>query len=120
MLDHVIEYFRRDLANEAMVVLCYNKSNGEFFLSTPEASVSKVSVDYKLKHYGKNILQVCQIHSHNTMSAVFSSVDDADEIMPGVYGVIGRLDASNPQINFRAGYEGVFTPLSVWDIFEEV
>ncbi len=53
---------------------------------------------------------IIEIHSHHSMTARFSAVDDADERGYRIYGVIGRvLDA--PEIRFRVGVYGYF-----WEI----
>ncbi|MDN4067655.1 hypothetical protein QYF50_07080 [Paenibacillus vini] len=57
---------------------------------------------------------------HNTMSAYFSSVDNADELGTMLFGVIGRIKKASGTIRFdirtRAGVAGKFIPLlpEVW------
>ena len=65
-----------------------------------------------------SVVQALEVHSHNTMNAFWSSVDDADEIWPGVFMVIGNLDKDEETCAVRAGYNGLFTPLDKHDIFE--
>jgi PRTRC genetic system protein A len=46
------------------------------------------------------------LHSHHTMPAYFSPTDDRDEQEARFYGVMGRLDLSNPQLALRLGFYG--------------
>lgn len=121
LLDDIVAIFKRDLSKEDMYKICYNKADGTYFLVHPQQTVTKVSVSYEMPSellMNSNIIPVMEIHSHNTMPAFFSSIDDRDEIMPGLYGVIGRLDSAEPQMKFRAGFEGIFKELSLQDIWE--
>lgn len=122
ILDTVIAFFREDLDNEACVKVCYNEKSGEYFLVKSVGNTSKVSINYEIPAEGlignRNIIQVMDIHSHNTMRAIFSMTDDIDECYPGIFGVIGRLDQSIPEMRFRAGFEGNFKLLRATDLFE--
>jgi hypothetical protein len=51
-----------------------------------------------------------EIHSHHSMRAEFSRIDDQDEQGFRLYGVIGRLNRQ-PEIRLRAGLYGYF-----WEI----
>ena len=46
-------------------------------------------------------LYYADIHSHNSMKAVFSAIDDMDERGTRLYLVIGRLDQFFPEISAR-------------------
>ena len=83
--------------------------------------VSKYRVNYAVgdELNDRNIIQFMDIHSHNTMNAFFSRIDDEDECYPGVFGVIGRLDKEIPDVLLRAGLEGCFTTLKFSEVFEE-
>lgn len=121
ILNDVITYFREDIKNEAYVKICYNKTENQYFIVHSECQATKTNVVYHLPTEGllnnRNIIQVMDIHSHNTMSAFFSHVDDIDECYPGLFGVIGRLDTADPSICIRAGYEGVFTMIPMDRLF---
>jgi len=122
ILNMVIAYFRTDLKNEAYVKLCYRKSSGEYFLVTGTQKVTPISVEYTFDStllHDRDVIQVMDIHSHNIMSAHFSSIDDRDECYPGIFGVIGKLQHSVPHMAFRAGYEGIFASVSANELFEE-
>lgn len=123
-LYDTIVYFRKDLKNEAMVQIYYNKKNKEYFIYKP-----------KIRHVGKGYIEVernleldestdfvlvLDIHSHNTMGAFFSTIDNEDELETRLFGVIGCLDKEQVSLKFRAGANGCFKDLEVKDIFEIV
>ena len=121
----IVEYFREDLGKEAMVRIVYNKECGEFSFYKAGGRRSKARLDYEFEVdeslFCPNMVQVMEIHSHNTMPAFFSVVDDQDESgYPGVFGVIGNLDCQSPSMKFRAGVSGIFKELDCLDLFEEL
>lgn len=121
-LRSIIAYFKAEMANEAYVKICYNTTSNEFFLVTGKRQATPVSVHYELPtglFHERNIVQVMDVHSHNTMPAYFSNTDDADECYPGLFCVIGRLDREEPEVRIRAGYEGDYILLKKSDIFVE-
>lgn len=121
ILDGVIALFRKDLTKEAYVKICYNSLANEYYIVEAEGVKTGVSIEYTLpveKICGKGIIQVMEIHSHNTMRAFFSDTDDKDESgFPGIFGVIGCLDHEIPEIRFRAGMDGVFTAVPTNALF---
>ena len=65
-----------------------------------------------------SFLDSMDFHSHNTMPAVFSGTDNADEKETRLYAVAGRLNRTFPEITVRAGCAGKFIPLNPEDVFE--
>lgn len=117
ILENIVDYFKRDLRKEAMVQVYYNPDNGTFFLQKPFQVVDKVSVQY-IKGYTPGVL-VLTAHSHNTMSAQFSATDNEDESVGiGLYMVCGKLHTACPQINLRAGMDGLFGAVDIGEVFE--
>ena len=114
-LDTIVQEFKKDLRNEDMVQIYWSVTDKLYYMVKPTMQVSKVRVEYETA-FTKDIL-VASIHSHNTMRALFSSTDDEDEIMTGVYGVIGCLD-KDVEMNFRASYDGNFKSITVSDLFD--
>lgn len=51
------------------------------------------------------------IHSHNSMKAIFSAIDDQDERGTRLYLVIGRLERFFPEISARISCGGSFVPI---------
>ena len=115
-LKAIIAEFKKDLTKENMVQIYYSVNDGSYYMVRPQAEYSKISVKYKMTH--TNDFLVLSVHSHNTMPARFSSIDDADEIYTGLFGVIGDLDKKEITMSFRAGMEGSFKELSYTDIFD--
>ena len=42
-----------------------------------------------------------EVHSHHRLRAYFSSTDDRDETARRIYGVLGRLDSTSPELALR-------------------
>lgn len=123
LLFEIMAYFREDLSKEAMVRIVYNKKEQAYSFYKAQGSRSKAAIHYEFNveedYFSPTMIQVMEIHSHNTMPAFFSSTDDKDEAgYPGVFGVIGQLDRQTPSICLRAGNCGIFKKLSVCDLFE--
>ena len=70
------------------------------------------------EEYPEHMIHVMDIHSHNTMPAKFSIIDDDDEKATRLYAVVGRLDKVFPDITVRASCAGKFSCLKPQDIFE--
>lgn len=60
---------------------------------------------------------VLDLHSHGSMPARFSGLDDRDEQGLRLYGVIGRLN-KQPKIALRLGIYGYYCPLEISDVFD--
>lgn len=60
---------------------------------------------------------ILELHSHGSLAAFWSSVDDGDEQGGRLYGVIGRLDGI-PEIRLRLGVYGYHWPLPVTVLFD--
>ena len=61
---------------------------------------------------------IAEFHSHGRHRAFFSATDDGDEQGFRVYGVVGRLDALQPELTLRLGIYGHFTPLRWRQVFD--
>jgi len=108
-----------DLAISALVASCplerYLAVTWEdrYHLTTPTQSREPAEVRYK--RVGSTVLD---IHSHGTMGAFFSGVDDADEQGLRLYMVVGKLDTLLPEVEMRIGVYGYFAPVTMGDIFD--
>ena len=60
---------------------------------------------------------VAEFHSHGKGRSFFSATDDKDEQGFHIYGVVGRLDAPQPEMNLRLGIYGQFAPLGWPQVF---
>ena len=84
--------------------------DGEAYrLIVPRQVVAPLAVRYEPQD---NL--VLEVHSHRDGLARFSATDSADEQRLRLYGVVGRLDQSIPQVALRAGAYGYFLPVP-WD-----
>ncbi|QHW35573.1 hypothetical protein GZH47_32325 (plasmid) [Paenibacillus rhizovicinus] len=107
---------------EVMGVFYWDTENERYFLDVPQQSVSKFRVDACYTEFPPHIIKVAEIHSHNTMSAYFSDIDDTDELGTMLYGVVGRLQKGTYQVFYdlkiRAGVAGRFISLSPETVLE--
>ena len=60
---------------------------------------------------------VAEFHSHGSSRAFFSKTDDGDEQGFRVYGVVGRLDAPEPELSLRVGVYGHFAQVDWPQVF---
>ena len=124
LIMQIIAFFRyytfNGLDKEVLVNVYWDKRNKEFVVDAPEQVVSKASVhscenpDYLDDRY----IHFMDIHSHNSMKAFFSHIDDKDEKATRLYTVIGRLDAYMPQIKTRISNGGKFLEIDPGEVFE--
>lgn len=118
LISFFMDYADHDV--EVMGVFYWNMVKKQYFLDIPFQHVSKVSVDPCYTKLPSHFIKIAEVHSHNTMKAYFSSIDDADELGTMLYGVIGKLRMASGTIRFdvqtRAGSAGNFIPLlpSAW------
>lgn len=104
---------------EALVHILYNTDTGEYEISVPKQEITHVSVNAIIEEeYPEHLVHVMDIHSHNTMPAKFSPIDDDDEKATRLYAVVGRLDQVFPDITVRASCGGQFIQLSPEEVFE--
>jgi hypothetical protein len=100
---------------EVMGVFYWDMETKQYLLDVPFQNVSKVKVDACYSSLPSSYIKVAEIHSHNTMRAYFSDVDNEDETGTMLYGVVGRLQSGLKQITYdlktRAGVAGRFIPL---------
>ena len=61
---------------------------------------------------------VAEFHSHGRHRAFFSATDDGDEQGFRIYGVVGRLDAAQPELTLRLGIYGHFASLHWRQVFD--
>ena len=108
LLSQIIAFFRRVCVEygrdlEALVNVLWDRQENEYVLHVPPQKIDAMSVTTDLSQQPDpaRVLHVMDVHSHNTMSAQFSKVDDRDEQATRLYMVIGRLDRYYPEIRCR-------------------
>lgn len=124
ILGEVVNYFAEDLSKESIVQIW--EEDGRYKVVKPayaEATKARVDYSFSLTTKGRYVMT---IHSHNTMAAYFSNVDDADELdIPGLYGVIGRIKQVGDDIHYESAFRYTLgadrLPIKVFesDIFYE-
>lgn len=101
----ISNYFKEDLSRESIVQVWYHEDTGYRVVKPVSQDTSRVHVSYAfdmLKESMDDSVLVMTVHSHNTMKAFFSPVDDKDELyMRGLYGVFGELDIYRNHAKFR-------------------
>lgn len=125
LLSQVISFFRCYMNEreefEAMAHILWDKENEEFVVHVPEQEVYKARVKADLRHEdlpGDRYLHYADIHSHNSMEARFSPVDDQDERATRIYIVLGRLDKFFPEISVRMSCGGTYQELDPGTVIE--
>lgn len=104
---------------EALVHILYDMHTKEYTVRVPKQKLTHVSVDSELdEEYPDHMIHVMDIHSHNTMPAKFSPVDDADEKPTRLYAVMGRLHRAFPDICVRASCAGHFISVNPIEVFD--
>lgn len=104
---------------EALVHILYDTHAGEYTVRVPKQKLTHVSVDSEQDEaYPEHMIHVMDIHSHNTMPAKFSPVDDADEKPTRLYAVMGMLHKAFPDICVRANCAGHYISVDPVDVFD--
>lgn len=123
LIDQIIAFFRyfnnQNGGVEALVQLYWDRVLKEYFIYVPKQTVNKVRVTTDEEPLNNSqYLLVADIHSHNSMRAIFSSQDDEDDVATRIYVVIGRLNEAMPEISIRVSNGGKYLPLKLQEIFE--
>lgn len=125
LLCQIIAFFRSYMSDgeefEALAHILWDKTGREFVVHIPEQEVCKdgISADLRRDPLPEDrYLHYADIHSHNSMAAKFSSVDDRDEQATRLYIVLGRLDQFFPRIAVRISCGGVFQPVDPAAVLE--
>lgn len=126
LLQQTVAFFKdvsKDFQeDEAMLQYWYHTKEERYEIVCLKQTTTKVSVVYAPdmeKALDKDWIKVFDIHSHNEMSAFFSTTDDRNEQPTGLYGVVGVVSKEVPDFGFRASFEGEFRTLPVFALFEK-
>lgn len=113
------ELAERDTPLEAMVRFYYDGKS--HFMWVPHQVVGPTTVDAidsdQDQLLEKQHIRVLEMHSHNVMSAFFSTRDDADEVATGFYAVAGNVTGV-PQIMARYSCGGHYRNIRFADLFD--
>jgi len=115
-------YMRNGSEQEALVNIYWDKQNREYVVDAPEQTVTKASVEGRENsdYINERYIHFMDIHSHNSMEAFFSPIDDKDEKATRLYTVIGRLDKYLPDVKTRISNGGKFQEIDPAEVFEMV
>ena len=128
LLRSIIGFFRSQMEAgaefEALVRIYWDRKEQKFIPFVPKQCVTKDSVTVRLTDEDlpdeQRYLYYADFHSHNSMKAVFSAIDDMDERGTRLYLVIGRLDRFFPEISARISCGGSFVPIEPSLVLEGV
>ncbi len=121
ILTYVLRTFADKYPNEVLCQIFFSKIDKEYIMHVPE---QKTTTDFITREKGSFFLKdksnvlLMEIHSHGQYPAIFSRTDDENELDFLIYGVIGELAKNNPTYNFRIGFNGLFHPVTINDLFE--
>lgn len=124
LMIKIFAFFRHFVSeyceNEALLNIYWDKEEKRFVAYAPEQTATKVSVDTKIdeRFTAERYIHYMDIHSHNTMKAFFSAVDDKDEKATRLYTVIGKLNEHNTEIKTRISNGGKFLNIDPAQVFE--
>lgn len=127
LMGQIISFFRNFMNEgneyEALVNIYWDREDKEFFAFVPKQKTSKASVNTVLdgeRPSEDRYYHYADIHSHNSMAAKFSSIDDADEKATRLYMVVGKLDQFYPEITARVSCGGTFLKIDPHMVVESV
>ena len=125
LLAQIVSFFRCCMTGpekfEALAHILWDKQEQEFVVRVPTQSVTRAHIDADLSGEdlsGERYLHYIDIHSHNTMEAKFSSIDDEDEQATRIYIVMGRLDMFFPDMTVRMSCGGTYLELDPGCVLE--
>lgn len=110
---------------EAAVNLFFDLEKRKYLLYVPKQRVGygrcDIEYDDKWQNVASKYLFVAEFHSHHSMTACFSCIDDADEIGTRLFGVWGNYDANDDffALTLRAGSGGSFAKVRVEDFLDD-
>lgn len=82
---------------EALVHILYDTKRQKYTIRVPKQELTHTSVYSILEEeYPDHLIHVMDIHSHNTMPARFSPIDNDDEKATRLYAVAGRFNLGLP------------------------
>ncbi len=112
LLASMVFHSRLACPNEILFYLSY--ALNEWVLITPD---QKTGQSYA-QPISNSLYFPIEVHSHNTMPAIFSSTDNADENGLRIYGVLGRVDRPVVDIKLRISIYGHWSVLPYQFVFE--
>ena len=110
-------------ANEMFFQVFYKISERRYYTYMPSQYQTHVSVNVERNlefESDEDYILVMDCHSHNTMPAFFSSIDDADEKGTRLYLVAGNYNGlKTAEFKLRFGNGGYFADVVPSDVFDK-
>ena len=125
LVAQIVSFFRSYMDGrsefEALAHIFWDRQEQGFVVRVPKQTVTRTHIDADLS--GESLpedryLHYIDIHSHNSMEAKFSPVDDRDEQATRIYIVVGRLDKFFPDITVRMSCGGAYLELDPGCVLE--
>jgi len=127
LLAQIVSFFRCYMSGrsefEALAHILWDTQGQEFVVHIPPQKVGRAHIDADLsgtEFAGERYLHYIDIHSHNSMAAKFSPVDDADERATRIYIVLGHLEKFFPEISVRMSCGGSYVELDPGCVLESL
>ena len=127
LMGQLISFFRSFMSVkeefEALAFLYWDRQEEKYLLHVPRQTSGKAYVGFRMDGETPpedRYLHYADIHSHNSMSAKFSCVDDADEKATRLYLVVGRLDRFYPEITARVSCGGSYLEIDPAEVVEGI
>jgi len=123
----MFKFMNNKIKSELCVNVYYNKKKNDFHLDISDQFVNGSTADYTYTEkyeMSKDYTRYLQIHSHNSMSANFSSKDNNDENFTSLcyYGVVGKISKNSHFYDIESKFRiwtGIrFTEVNFGDIFD--
>jgi PRTRC genetic system protein A len=117
-LQAIIHRSRDMMPNEALFYLSHDTARG--WRSVMPAQVATMIAVKPIDPFNDYAAaSIIELHSHNTMSAHFSPIDDKDETGFKIFAVIGMLHAARIEICVRVGVYGHFCEVPAGFVFQK-
>lgn len=127
LIGQIISFFRCFMKEheefEALAHIYWDKEQEEYTVFIPRQRVSAASTDADLRGSAlpeERYIHYADIHSHNSMPAKFSYIDDQDEKATRLYFVVGHLDRFYPSITARMSCGGSYQEIDPSLVLEGV
>jgi PRTRC genetic system protein A len=126
LMLQIISFFRSYMSDawerEVLINIYWDQQTRAYVVDAPEQTVTKASVDSheNLAYVDDRYIHYMDIHSHNSMKAFFSEIDDRDEKATRLYTVVGHLNEYFPDVKTRISNGGKFLYIEPSEVFETV
>ena len=125
LFDEIMEHFKlaANKQKELLITIFWDSLEGKFIYDIPFQATTKASIYAEPSaEYDdtSRYFEYMDIHSHNTMEAFFSSIDNADEKGTKLYAVVGKVLDEIPQMRVRIANNGAFVDIKADEVFESI